>query len=345
MAPSWPTSTILKKTKSVTRACPPLFRDGTGPRSVFSDFPGSRFPESGHIFTWQKVGNVILIDGKKTAKDIRAELGAEITEAAAKGVRAPGLAVILVGEDPASQVYVRNKEKACREIGINSVAHRLPASTTQEELLSLISRLNADGNIDGILLQLPLPKGLDANACLLAIDPEKDVDGFHPVSVGRLVQNLPGFVSCTPAGIIELLKRYDLPTDGKKAVVIGRSNIVGKPLAVLLARPGRYGNATVTLCHSHTPDLAAECRQADFIFAAIGKPRFVTRDMVKKGAVIIDVGINRTEAGLCGDVDFDGVKDMVSAITPVPGGVGPMTIAMLLRNTLQSWHQRTGYGL
>ena len=169
---------------------------------------------------------MILIDGKKTAKDIRAELGAEITEAAAKGVRAPGLAVILVGEDPASQVYVRNKEKACREIGINSVAHRLPASTTQEELLSLISRLNADGNIDGILLQLPLPKGLDANACLLAIDPEKDVDGFHPVSVGRLVQNLPGFVSCTPAGIIELLKRYDLPTDGKKAVVIGRSNIV-----------------------------------------------------------------------------------------------------------------------
>lgn len=291
------------------------------------------------------MGKVILIDGKKTAKDIRAELGAEITEAAAKGVRAPGLAVILVGEDPASQVYVRNKEKACREIGINSVAHRLPASTTQEELLSLISRLNADGNIDGILLQLPLPKGLDANACLLAIDPEKDVDGFHPVSVGRLVQNLPGFVSCTPAGIIELLKRYDLPTDGKKAVVIGRSNIVGKPLAVLLARPGRYGNATVTLCHSHTPDLAAECRQADFIFAAIGKPRFVTRDMVKKGAVIIDVGINRTEAGLCGDVDFDGVKDMVSAITPVPGGVGPMTIAMLLRNTLQSWHQRTGYGL
>ena len=257
---------------------------------------------------------MILIDGKKTAKDIRAELGAEITEAAAKGVRAPGLAVILVGEDPASQVYVRNKEKACREIGINSVAHRLPASTTQEELLSLISRLNADGNIDGILLQLPLPKGLDANACLLAIDPEKDVDGFHPVSVGRLVQNLPGFVSCTPAGIIELLKRYDLPTDGKKAVVIGRSNIVGKPLAVLLARPGRYGNATVTLCHSHTPDLAAECRQADFIFAAIGKPRFVTRDMA-------------------------------SAITPVPGGVGPMTIAMLLRNTLQSWHQRTGYGL
>ena len=165
------------------------------------------------------------------------------------------------------------------------------------------------------------------------------------MSVGRLVQNLPGFISCTPAGIIELLRRYDLPTDGKKAVVIGRSNIVGKPLAVLLARPGRYGNATVTLCHSHTPDLAAECRQADFIFAAIGKPRFVTSDMVKKGAVIIDVGINRTDAGLCGDVDFDGVKDMVSAITPVPGGVGPMTIAMLLKNTLQSWHQRTGYGL
>ena len=283
-----------------------------------------------------------LIDGKKTAQDIRAEIKEEVASRTAQGVRAPGLAVILVGEDPASQVYVRNKERACQEAGIRSVPHRLPASTSQEELMALIAALNADERVDGILLQLPLPKGLDADRCLLAIDPAKDVDGFHPESVGRLVQGLPGFVSCTPAGIIELLARYDLPTEGKKAVVIGRSNIVGKPLAVLLARPGRFGNATVTLCHSRTPDLAKECREADFVFAAIGRPRFVTADMVKLGAVVVDVGINRTEQGLCGDVDFEAVKDKCSAITPVPGGVGPMTIAMLLKNTLQSWRQRLG---
>ena len=250
-----------------------------------------------------------------------------------------------MGESPALVSYVTLKVKTALRLGFKEVQENRPADIPEAELLELIDRYNRDVSIHGILVQLPLLPHISEERVINAIDPEKDVDGFHPVSVGRLVQNLPGFVSCTPAGIIELLKRYDLPTDGKKAVVIGRSNIVGKPLAVLLARPGRYGNATVTLCHSHTPDLAAECRQADFIFAAIGKPRFVTRDMVKKGAVIIDVGINRTEAGLCGDVDFDGVKDMVSAITPVPGGVGPMTIAMLLRNTLQSWHQRTGYGL
>lgn len=285
---------------------------------------------------------MILIDGKKTAADIRGEIRTEIEQAVAQGVRAPGLAVILVGEDPASQVYVRNKERACAETGICSFPHRLPATTSQEDLLALIASLNADPAVDGILLQLPLPAGLDANACLLAIDPDKDVDGFHPVSVGRLVLGLPGFVSCTPAGVIELLRRYDLPVEGKKAVVVGRSNIVGKPLASLLMRPGRFGNATVTVCHSRTADLAAVCREADFLFAAIGRPKFITADMVKEDAVVIDVGINRTEEGLCGDVDYAAVCDKVKAITPVPGGVGPMTIAMLLANTVQSWRSRTG---
>ncbi len=283
---------------------------------------------------------MIRIDGKKTAADIRGEIGAEIARAVAKGVRAPGLAVILVGDDPASQVYVRNKEKACAETGIRSIPYRLPATTGQDELLALIAGLNADPEVDGILLQLPLPGGLDADKCLLAIDPDKDVDGFHPVSVGRLVLGLSGFVSCTPAGVIELLRRYDLPTEGKRAVVVGRSNIVGKPLASLLMRPGRYGNATVTVCHSRTANLAEVCREADFLFAAIGRPRFITADMVKEGAVVIDVGINRTDEGLCGDVDFAAVSQKAAAITPVPGGVGPMTIAMLLANTVQSWRQR-----
>ena len=252
---------------------------------------------------------MILIDGKQTARDIRAELKAQVEAAVSAGRRAPGLAVILVGEDPASQVYVRNKERACAEA-------------------------------DGILLQLPLPGQLSASACLLAIDPAKDVDGFHPENVGRLSLNLPGMVSCTPAGVIELLRRYNLPTRGKKAVVLGRSDIVGKPLALLLARPGEFGDATVTLCHSRTPDLAAECRSADFLFLAIGRPRLITGDMVREGAVIIDVGINRTDEGLCGDADFESVSRKAAAITPVPGGVGPMTIAMLLKNTVQAWESR-----
>ena len=251
---------------------------------------------------------MILIDGKKTAADIRAELGAEVTAARAEGHRAPGLAVILVGEDPASQVYVRNKERACAEAGIVSFPHHLPAATSQQDLLQLIGECNANPAVDGILLQLPLPKGLDAQECLLAIDPEKDVDGFHPVSVGRLSLGLPGFVSCTPAGVMELLRRYDLPTSGKKAVVVGRSNIVGKPLAMLLARSGRFGDATVTVCHSRTPDLAEQCRQADFLFLAMGRPRCITGDMVRQGAVVIDVGINRTPEGLCGDADFASVS-------------------------------------
>ena len=195
--------------------------------------------------------------------------------------------------------------------------------------------------MDGILLQLPLPAGLDASRCLLAIDPAKDVDGFHPENVGRLSLGLPGMVSCTPAGVIELLRRYNLPTRGKKAVVVGRSDIVGKPLALLLARSGEFGDATVTLCHSRTANLAEECRSADFLFLAVGRPRMVTGDMVKKGAVVIDVGINRTDSGLCGDADYDSVFPQASAITPVPGGVGPMTIAMLLKNTVDAWKART----
>ena len=283
---------------------------------------------------------MILIDGKQTARDIRAELKAQVEAAVSAGRRAPGQAVILVGDDPASQVYVRNKERACAEAGILSFPDRLPADTTQEALLALIAELNGRDDVDGILLQLPLPKHLSASACLLAIDPAKDVDGFHPENVGRLSLNLPGMVSCTPAGVIELLRRYNLPTRGKKAVVLGRSDIVGKPLALLLARPGEFGDATVTLCHSRTPDLAAECRSADFLFLAIGRPRMITGDMVREGAVIIDVGINRTDDGLCGDADFESVSKKAAAITPVPGGVGPMTIAMLLKNTVQAWEGR-----
>lgn len=278
-----------------------------------------------------------IIDGKGTAATIRAELQAQVAALTAVGTRAPGLAVILVGEDPASQVYVRNKVRACAEVGIHSLQYTLPASTSQQALLDLLAELNARNDVDGILLQMPLPKGLDGNACLAAIDPAKDVDGFHPINVGRLSQGLPCFVSCTPAGVIELLRRYNLSPAGKKAVVVGRSNIVGKPLAMLLARNDAFGNATVTVCHSATPDLAAECREADFLFLAMGKPEFITADYVKQGAVIIDVGINRTEAGLRGDADFDAVCQKVKAITPVPGGVGPMTIAMLMKNTVQSW--------
>ena len=281
-----------------------------------------------------------IIDGKGTAQAVRAELREEIAARCKDGLRAPGLAVILVGDNPASQVYVRNKERACGEVGIVSLPYRLPADTSQDALLALIAELNARPDVDGILLQLPLPAGLDASRCLLAIDPAKDVDGFHPENVGRLSLGLPGMVSCTPAGVIELLRRYKLSTRGRKAVVVGRSDIVGKPLALLLARPGEFGDATVTLCHSRTANLADECRSADFLFLAVGRPRMVTGDMVKKGAVVIDVGINRTDDGLCGDADYDSVFPQASAITPVPGGVGPMTIAMLLKNTVDAWKAR-----
>ncbi|MDR3319651.1 MAG: bifunctional methylenetetrahydrofolate dehydrogenase/methenyltetrahydrofolate cyclohydrolase FolD [Desulfovibrio sp.] len=283
---------------------------------------------------------MILIDGKKTALTLLEELAAEVSEAVLGGRRPPGLAVILAGEDPASQIYVRNKEKACGESGIVSLAYRLPAAVSQDDLLTLIEACNARPDVDGILLQLPLPPQLDAQTCLLAIDPAKDVDGFHPENVGRLSIGLPGFLPCTPAGVMELLKRYDLSPAGKKAVVVGRSNIVGKPLAILLSRPDPYANATVTICHSRTTDLAAECRAADFLFLAVGKPGFATADMLKEGAVVIDVGISRTPQGLKGDANFESVSRKAAAVTPVPGGVGPMTIAMLLKNTVRSWKER-----
>ncbi len=285
---------------------------------------------------------MILIDGKSTAQSIRDELKENLPGLKERAGRAPGLAVIIVGEDPASQVYVRNKARACEEVGIRSETHRLGAETRGSAVNNLIFELNKREDVDGILLQLPLPKGLDSTACLACITPDKDVDGFHPVNMGRLALGLPGFVPCTPAGVIELLRRYKLSTAGKKAVVLGRSNIVGRPLALLLGMRGEYGDATVTLCHTKTPDVASETRQADFLFAAVGRPKCVTADMVKEGAVVIDVGINRTDEGLVGDCDFESISKKASAMTPVPKGVGPMTIAQLLVNTVHAFKIHTG---
>jgi methylenetetrahydrofolate dehydrogenase (NADP+)/methenyltetrahydrofolate cyclohydrolase len=279
-----------------------------------------------------------IIDGKKTAATIRQELKDQVAALTARHGRAPGLAVILVGGDPASQIYVRNKERACEDVGIISKGFRLPQDIPQAQLEDTITYLNSDPAIDGVLLQLPLPKGLDSQRCLDLISPSKDVDGFHPVNMGRLALGLPCLRSCTPAGIMTLLERHGIDVAGKKAVVIGRSNIVGKPLALMLLQK----NATVTICHSRTRDIAAEVRSADIVLAAVGIPRFVTRDMVKPGAVVIDVGINRTELGLVGDCDFEGLRGVASAITPVPGGVGPMTIAQLLVNTLEAYVEHVG---
>jgi methylenetetrahydrofolate dehydrogenase (NADP+)/methenyltetrahydrofolate cyclohydrolase len=274
-----------------------------------------------------------LIDGKALSETLRAQIAAHAAQLAAKGKR-PGLAVILVGDDPASQVYVRNKVKACEDAGFHSVMIKLPADTSEAELLGHISHLNADAAIHGILLQLPLPKHLDANRAIEHISPLKDVDGLHIASSGALVQVKPGFKSCTPYGCMKMLESIGL-TDlrGKHAVVLGRSILVGKPMALLLLN----ANATVTICHSGTTDLTALTRQADILVAAIGKPRFVTAEMVKPGAVVLDVGINRMPDGkLAGDVDFEAVRQVAGYITPVPGGVGPMTITMLLQNTLES---------
>jgi len=282
---------------------------------------------------------MILLDGKQTSARIRAELKNEVQLLAQEHGRAPGLAVLLVGDDPASQVYVRNKEKACKETGIASRVLRLPEQISQPQLQGHIRSINQDARIDGILLQLPLPRHLDVQACLEFISPDKDVDGFHPQNMGRLALGLSGFLPCTPAGIMVLLKAYGLSPAGKKAVVVGRSNIVGKPLALLLSRPGQWADATVTICHSRTPDLAEETRRADFLFLAMGKPRFVGPDMVKPGSVVVDVGISRTDKGLAGDADFEALRDKVSAMTPVPGGVGPMTIAQLLVNSVQAFKQ------
>lgn len=274
------------------------------------------------------------IDGKQIAGEIRGELTKKVAEFRAANGFAPGLAVIIVGENPASKVYVRNKQRACEEIGIASTVIELPEDTKEEELLSLVAELNADTSVHGILVQLPLPRHLDAEKVLLSIDPRKDVDAFHPYNVGRIMIGDYDFLPCTPAGVMELLKRSDISPDGKECVVVGRSNIVGKPQAMLLLHAG----GTVTVCHSHTKNLPEVCRRADILVTAIGKPEFFDETYVKPGAVVIDVGMNRRPADgkLCGDVNFERVEPVASAITPVPGGVGPMTIAMLLCNTLKA---------
>ena len=273
-----------------------------------------------------------LLDGKLMSEELRIRIAERVAALKEKGVQ-PGLAVILVGEDPASQIYVRNKERGCEQVGMHSVTLRLPENTTQTELADHIRALNADASIHGILVQLPLPKHLDEAAALAAIVPEKDVDGFHVQNAGKLLSGLPGVVACTPKGAMEMIRRTGVDLTGKEAVVVGRSNIVGKPMAMMLLQ----ANCTVTLCHSRTADLAAHTRRADVLVAAVGKAKFITADMVKPGAIVIDVGINRLADGkVVGDVDFDGVKEVAGFITPVPGGVGRMTITMLLENTVEA---------
>lgn len=289
-----------------------------------------------------------IIDGKQVAADVRAELKAEVATLKAKGI-VPGLGVILVGDDPASNSYVTAKERTCEELGIYSDDNRLPADTSQDELMALIGKMNADPRINGILVQLPLPKHMNESEVLFAIDPDKDVDGFHPVSVGKMVVGEKAFLSCTPHGVLHLLIRSGVKIDGAHVVIVGRSNIVGKPLANMLIQKSPTGNATVTVCHTRTKDLAWHTRQADILVAAAGRPNTITADMVKDDAVVIDVGVNRVEdAGkksgyrLVGDVDFDAVKQKASLITPVPGGVGPMTITMLMVNTVLSAKRAAG---
>ena len=280
-----------------------------------------------------------LIDGKALAQQVRDRLAKESAELFAKKAMKPGLATILVGDDPASHVYVRNKQKACELAGIYVDDHKLSASTTQAELLALIDKKNADSKIHGILVQLPLPKHIDSKVILEAVSPLKDADGFHPYNFGRLVEGHPVFEACTPKGVIKMIESTGVPIEGKRAVVVGRSNIVGKPLALMLLQR----NATVTICHSKTRDLPAVCREAELLLVAIGKAKFVTADMVREGAVVIDVGTNKTSEGkLCGDVDFDAVSQKAGWISPVPGGVGPMTIAMLLENTVESAKKAAG---
>ncbi len=273
-----------------------------------------------------------LLDGKLMSDELRVRIAERVAALKEKGVT-PGLAVILVGEDPASQIYVRNKEKGCEQVGMHSVAIRLPADTTQAELENHIRALNADASIHGILVQLPLPGHLDEAAALAVIVPEKDVDGFHVQNAGKLLSGLNGVVACTPKGALEMIRRTGVNLSGKEAVVVGRSNIVGKPMAMLLLQE----NCTVTMCHSRTADLARHTRRADVLVAAVGKAKFITADMVKPGAIVIDVGINRLDSGkVVGDVDFDAVKEVAGFITPVPGGVGRMTITMLLENTVEA---------
>ncbi|MBW8038600.1 MAG: bifunctional methylenetetrahydrofolate dehydrogenase/methenyltetrahydrofolate cyclohydrolase FolD [Planctomycetes bacterium] len=289
-----------------------------------------------------------IIDGKQVAADMRAELKEEVAKLKEKGI-VPGLGVILIGEDPASKSYVTAKERTCEEIGIYSDDNRLPEETTQEDLIALVEKMNKDPKINGILVQLPLPKHLNEAEVLLAIDPDKDVDGFHPMNVGKMVVGEKAFLPCTPHGVIQLLIRSGVTIEGANVVIVGRSNIVGKPLANMLIQKNATGNATVTVCHTRTKDLAHQTKQADIVIAAAGRPNTITADMVKEGVVVIDVGVNRVEDAtkkrgyrLVGDVDFEAVKEKASLITPVPGGVGPMTITMLLYNTVESAKRAAG---
>ena len=280
-----------------------------------------------------------ILDGKATANQIKSEIAETVVDFITNNGFVPCLAAVLVGDDPASDVYVRHKQKACERVGLDSQLHRLPDETPEDELLSLIGQLNKKQEVNGILVQLPLPKAIRTTRILDAVHPLKDVDAFHPENVGLISQGRPRFLPCTPHGVLQLLHRYEIPAAGKHVVIVGRSDIVGKPLAVMLqARDSHLGpssvNATVTVCHSRSDNLPEITKQADILVAAVGKPRMITQDMVRPGAVVVDVGINRTDDGLVGDVDYDGVAEVASHITPVPGGVGPLTIAMLLQNTL-----------
>lgn len=291
------------------------------------------------------MANPLILDGKKLADELKTEIAEAVSEIVKSGKRPPHLAAILVGNDGGSETYVGHKVKACEQVGFNSTLLRFDASITETQLLSEVAKLNSNEEIDGFIVQLPLPKNIDADKILLAINPEKDVDGFHPVNVGKMTLGLPCFVSATPLGITKILERYEVETSGKNCVVIGRSNIVGRPVSILLSGASKTGNATVTVCHSRTQNLKEICLSADIIIAALGKPEFLTADMVKQGAVVIDVGTTRVpdstaKAGwrLKGDVKFDEVAQKASAITPVPGGVGPMTVISLLLNTLKAYH-------
>ncbi|AGB40525.1 5,10-methylene-tetrahydrofolate dehydrogenase/methenyl tetrahydrofolate cyclohydrolase [Halobacteroides halobius DSM 5150] len=284
-----------------------------------------------------KVGENKILNGKQVAKSLEAEVRAKAEKLQEQDI-VPGLSVILVGDDPASEVYVSYKEKACQRVGINSEVINLPADTSQEELLAKVEKLNQANEVDGILVQLPLPEQIDEEEVIETIDPAKDVDGFHPVNVGKLVASSTELIPCTPKGIMELLNRYNIDLVGQEAVVVGRSNIVGKPIANLLLQ----ANATVTICHSRTQNLTKHTKEADILVAAVGQQEFITADMVKEGATVIDVGIHRTGDGLVGDVAFEEVQEKVAAITPVPGGVGPLTIASLMENTLVACQQRRG---
>jgi methylenetetrahydrofolate dehydrogenase (NADP+)/methenyltetrahydrofolate cyclohydrolase len=283
-----------------------------------------------------------LLDGAALAKQIRQELAGEVAEFVRQTGVTPKLAAVLVGDDAASQVYVRNKRRDCEEVGMQSELHKLPAATTQQELLGLIERLNDDASVHGILVQLPLPEQIDSRVVLESVSPNKDVDAFHPQNVGLMVQGHPRFLPCTAAAVQQLLIRNNIPISGQHVVVVGRSDIVGKPLSIMLAQRGEGADATVTLCHSRTRDLGAVTRQADILVVAIGRAKFVTGEMIRPGATVIDVGINRTESGLVGDIDFESAREVAGRLTPVPGGVGPLTRVMLLVNTLKAARELAG---